>query len=70
MDDLTGTHIFKECLLGLLGSNTVIYIMHQVELLPAADPILAMYRLRSQSADPTYELPVNNEDLPENDKYS
>ena len=44
----TGTHLIKECLLSLLGSNIVIYIMHQVELLPAANPILAMYKLRSQ----------------------
>ena len=36
----TGTRLFKECLLGLLGSKTVIYVTHQVEFLPAADLIL------------------------------
>ncbi|CBI39697.3 unnamed protein product, partial [Vitis vinifera] len=33
---------FLECLLGLLGSKTVIYVTHQVEFLPAADLILVM----------------------------
>uniref|UniRef100_A0A5B7AW34 ABC-type xenobiotic transporter n=1 Tax=Davidia involucrata TaxID=16924 RepID=A0A5B7AW34_DAVIN len=42
VDAHTGTHIFKECLLGLLGSKTVIYVTHQVEFLPAADLILVM----------------------------
>ncbi|CBI39701.3 unnamed protein product, partial [Vitis vinifera] len=31
-----------ECLLGLSGSKTVIYVTHQVEFLPAADLILVM----------------------------
>ncbi|CBI29450.3 unnamed protein product, partial [Vitis vinifera] len=38
----TGTHLFKECLLGLLGSKTVIYVTHQVEFLPATDLILVI----------------------------
>ncbi|RVX14874.1 ABC transporter C family member 3 [Vitis vinifera] len=42
VDAHTGTHLFKECLLGLLGSKTVIYVTHQVEFLPAADLILVM----------------------------
>ncbi|KAF8410845.1 hypothetical protein HHK36_003382 [Tetracentron sinense] len=33
---------FEECLLGLLGSKTVIYVTHQVEFLPSADLILVM----------------------------
>ncbi|RVW57753.1 ABC transporter C family member 3 [Vitis vinifera] len=37
-----GTRLFKECLLGLLGSKTVIYVTHQVEFLPAADLILVI----------------------------
>ncbi|KAL6322612.1 hypothetical protein AAG906_014282 [Vitis piasezkii] len=37
-----GTRLFKECLLGLLGSKTVIYVRHQVEFLPAADLILVI----------------------------
>ncbi|XP_058218895.1 ABC transporter C family member 3-like [Rhododendron vialii] len=42
VDAHTGSHVFKECLLGLLGSKTVIYVTHQVEFLPAADLILVM----------------------------
>ncbi|XP_042479352.1 ABC transporter C family member 3-like isoform X2 [Macadamia integrifolia] len=42
VDVYTGTHIFKECLLGILSSKTVIYVTHQVEFLPSADLILVM----------------------------
>ncbi|KAF8409706.1 hypothetical protein HHK36_005785 [Tetracentron sinense] len=42
VDAHTGTHLFKECILGLLGSKTVIYVTHQVEFLPSADLILVM----------------------------
>ncbi|KAL2322775.1 hypothetical protein Fmac_027154 [Flemingia macrophylla] len=42
VDAHTGSHLFKECLLGLLKSKTVIYITHQVEFLPDADIILVM----------------------------
>ncbi|KAJ7963673.1 ABC transporter C family member 3 [Quillaja saponaria] len=42
VDAHTGSHLFKECLLGILRSKTVIYITHQVEFLPAADLILVM----------------------------
>ncbi|KAF7140434.1 hypothetical protein RHSIM_Rhsim06G0226900 [Rhododendron simsii] len=42
VDAHTGSHLFKECLWGLLGSKTVIYVTHQLEFLPAADLILVM----------------------------
>ncbi|KAB1199139.1 ABC transporter C family member 3 [Morella rubra] len=42
VDAHTGSHLFKECLLGLLSSKTVIYVTHQVEFLPAADLILVL----------------------------
>ncbi|XP_042487785.1 ABC transporter C family member 3-like, partial [Macadamia integrifolia] len=42
VDTHTGTHIFKECLLKILGTKTVIYATHQVEFLPSADLILVM----------------------------
>ncbi|XP_019193984.1 PREDICTED: ABC transporter C family member 3-like [Ipomoea nil] len=42
VDAHTGTHLFNECILGLLGSKTVIYVTHQVEFLPAADLIFVM----------------------------
>ncbi|ONK81022.1 uncharacterized protein A4U43_C01F24390 [Asparagus officinalis] len=42
VDAHTGSHLFKECLLGLLASKTVIYVTHQVEFLPSADIILVM----------------------------
>nr|POE45483.1 isoform 2 of abc transporter c family member 3 [Quercus suber] len=42
VDAHTGSHLFRECLLGLLSSKVVIYVTHQVEFLPAADLILVM----------------------------
>ncbi|PIA50627.1 hypothetical protein AQUCO_01200080v1 [Aquilegia coerulea] len=42
VDAHTGTHLFKECLLELLRSKTVIYVTHQVEFLPSAHLILVM----------------------------
>uniref|UniRef100_A0A7N2M8J5 ABC-type xenobiotic transporter n=1 Tax=Quercus lobata TaxID=97700 RepID=A0A7N2M8J5_QUELO len=42
VDAHTGSHLFKECLLGLLDSKTIVYVTHQVEFLPAADLILVM----------------------------
>ncbi|XP_065862557.1 ABC transporter C family member 3-like [Euphorbia lathyris] len=42
VDAHTGSHLFKEVLLGLLSTKTVIYVTHQVEFLPAADLILVM----------------------------
>lgn len=42
VDAHTGSHLFKECLLRLLASKTIIYVTHQVEFLPSADLILVM----------------------------
>lgn len=42
LDAHTGSHLFKEVLLGLLSPKTVVYVTHQVEFLPAADLILVM----------------------------
>ncbi|RAL44622.1 hypothetical protein DM860_003381 [Cuscuta australis] len=42
VDAHTGTHLFNECILGLLESKAVVYVTHQVEFLPAADLILVM----------------------------
>ncbi|XP_042479186.1 ABC transporter C family member 3-like [Macadamia integrifolia] len=42
VDAHTRTHLFKECLLGILGSKTVIHVTHEVEFLPFADLILVM----------------------------
>ncbi|XP_042483920.1 ABC transporter C family member 3-like [Macadamia integrifolia] len=42
VDAHTGTHLFKECLLGILSSKTVIYVTHQIEFLSSADLILVM----------------------------
>ncbi|KAJ4754875.1 ABC subfamily C transporter [Rhynchospora pubera] len=42
LDAHTGSQVFKECILGLLASKTVIYVTHQVEFLPTADLILVM----------------------------
>ncbi|KAL6549356.1 hypothetical protein OROHE_008473 [Orobanche hederae] len=42
VDAHTSSHLFKECLLRLCKSKTVIYVTHQVEFLSAADLILVM----------------------------
>ncbi|KAL5547282.1 hypothetical protein UlMin_006969, partial [Ulmus minor] len=42
VDAHTGSHLFKECLLGLMSSKTVMYVTHQVDFLPVADLILVM----------------------------
>ena len=42
VDAHIGTHLFKRCLLGLLGSKTLIHVTHQVEFLPAVDLILVI----------------------------
>ncbi|VFR02406.1 unnamed protein product [Cuscuta campestris] len=56
LDAHTRTHIFKESLLGLLGSKTVIYVTHQVEFLPAADVILVMKGGRIVEAGKYHEI--------------
>ncbi|KAL3501061.1 hypothetical protein ACH5RR_035510 [Cinchona calisaya] len=42
VDAHTGTHIFKECLMKLLNTKTVIYVTHQLEFLDAADLVLVV----------------------------
>ncbi|KAL2316666.1 hypothetical protein Fmac_030542 [Flemingia macrophylla] len=42
VDAHTGSHLYKECLLELLSSKTVVYVTHQMEFLPTADLILVM----------------------------
>ncbi|CAF2079413.1 unnamed protein product [Brassica napus] len=42
VDAHTGSHLFKEVILGVLKDKTVIYVTHQVEFLPEADLILVM----------------------------
>ncbi|CAI0437454.1 unnamed protein product [Linum tenue] len=42
VDAHTGSHLFKEVLLGHLSSKTVVYVTHQVEFLPVADLILVL----------------------------
>ncbi|XP_043693115.1 ABC transporter C family member 7-like [Telopea speciosissima] len=42
VDAHTGNHLFKECLLKILGSKTVIYVTYQVEFLPSVVLILVM----------------------------
>ncbi|OAY80458.1 ABC transporter C family member 3 [Ananas comosus] len=40
VDAHTGSHLFKECLMGLMSSKTVIYVTHQLEFLREADLVL------------------------------
>ncbi|KAH7372902.1 hypothetical protein KP509_17G027900 [Ceratopteris richardii] len=42
VDAHTGSHLFKECILGLLKGKTVILVTHQVEFLRGADLVLVM----------------------------
>ncbi|XP_015688097.2 putative ABC transporter C family member 15 [Oryza brachyantha] len=42
VDAHTGAHLFKECLLRLMSSKTVIYVTHQLEFLRDADLVLVM----------------------------
>ncbi|XP_074304313.1 ABC transporter C family member 3-like [Silene latifolia] len=42
VDAHTGTHLYKEILLGLLRRKTVVYVTHQLEFLNGADLILVM----------------------------
>ncbi|GJN27809.1 hypothetical protein PR202_gb15861 [Eleusine coracana subsp. coracana] len=42
VDAQTGSHIFKNSIMGILKDKTVLYVTHQVESLPAADLILVM----------------------------
>uniref|UniRef100_A0A803L033 ABC-type xenobiotic transporter n=1 Tax=Chenopodium quinoa TaxID=63459 RepID=A0A803L033_CHEQI len=50
VDAHTGTHLFKDCILELLESKTVMYVTHQVEFLRAADLILVMKEGNIQQA--------------------
>ncbi|KAG6484541.1 hypothetical protein ZIOFF_053060 [Zingiber officinale] len=42
VDAHTGAYLFKECLMRLLSSRTIIYVTHQLEFLAAADLILVL----------------------------
>ncbi|XP_043687191.1 ABC transporter C family member 3-like [Telopea speciosissima] len=64
-DAHTGTHLFKECLLGILGSKTVIFVTHQVEFLPSADLILVMRNGRITQIGKYEEILSSGTDLME-----
>eukprot|EP00252_Welwitschia_mirabilis_P008583 TRINITY_DN2052_c0_g1_i9.p1 TRINITY_DN2052_c0_g1~~TRINITY_DN2052_c0_g1_i9.p1 ORF type:complete len:1533 (-),score=241.28 TRINITY_DN2052_c0_g1_i9:1176-5774(-) len=42
VDAHTGTHLFQECLMGVLTDKTIIYVTHQIDFLPSADLILVI----------------------------
>ncbi|XP_065862553.1 ABC transporter C family member 3-like isoform X2 [Euphorbia lathyris] len=65
VDAHTGSHIFKEVLLGLLNSKTVIYVTHQVEFLPFADIILVMKDGRIKQAGKYSDILVSGSDFVE-----
>ncbi|XP_047052850.1 ABC transporter C family member 3-like [Lolium rigidum] len=65
VDAHTGSHLFKECLLGVLGSKTVVYVTHQIEFLPAADLILVMKGGRIAQAGKYNEILGSGEELME-----
>lgn len=65
VDAHTGSHLFKECLLGALASKTVVYVTHQIEFLPAADLILVMKGGRIAQAGKYHEILGSGEELME-----
>lgn len=42
VDAHTGSHLFKECILGLLKGKTILLVTHQVEFLTGADLVVVM----------------------------
>ncbi|XP_019264239.1 PREDICTED: putative ABC transporter C family member 15 isoform X2 [Nicotiana attenuata] len=60
VDAHTGTHLFQECLRGVLKDKTILYVTHQVEFLPAADLILVMQNGRIAQAGTFEELLKQN----------
>lgn len=42
VDAHTGSHLFKECILGILCGKTILLVTHQVEFLTGADLVLVM----------------------------
>uniref|UniRef100_A0A0D9Y3Y4 ABC transporter C family member 13 n=1 Tax=Oryza glumipatula TaxID=40148 RepID=A0A0D9Y3Y4_9ORYZ len=65
VDAHTGSHLFKECLLGELASKTVVYVTHQIEFLPAADLILVMKGGRMAQAGKYDEILGSGEEFME-----
>ncbi|KAE8695494.1 ABC transporter C family member 9 [Hibiscus syriacus] len=60
VDAHTGTHLFEDCLMGILKYKTVLYVTHQVEFLPVADIILVMQNGRIAQAGTFEELLKQN----------
>nr|QVT92372.1 ABC transporter [Salvia miltiorrhiza] len=65
VDAHTGTHLFNECIMGILNSKTVIYVTHQVEFLPAADLILVMKEGKVKQAGKYYDILKSGSDFME-----
>ncbi|MQL96380.1 hypothetical protein Taro_029057 [Colocasia esculenta] len=65
VDAHTGSHLFKECLLRMLSSKTIIYVTHQVEFLPSADLILVMKHGRITQAGKYNEILSSGTDFME-----
>ncbi|XP_021755169.1 putative ABC transporter C family member 15 isoform X1 [Chenopodium quinoa] len=60
VDAHTGTQLFQECLMEVLGDKTIFYVTHQVEFLPAADLILVMQDGKISEAGTFKELLKQN----------
>ncbi|XWS56831.1 hypothetical protein CRYUN_Cryun09bG0119300 [Craigia yunnanensis] len=60
VDAHTGTQLFEDCLMGILKDKTILYVTHQVEVLPAADIILVMQNGRIAQAGTFEELLKQN----------
>ncbi|MCO5578155.1 hypothetical protein L7F22_031993 [Adiantum nelumboides] len=63
VDAHTGTHIFKECILGALHGKTILLVTHQVEFLARADVVLVMSDGRISQAGQYEMLLADNLDF-------
>lgn len=63
VDAHTGSHLFKECILGLLSGKTILLVTHQVEFLSGADLILVMKHGRITQAGKYNEILTEGSDF-------
>ncbi|MCO5610413.1 hypothetical protein L7F22_064649 [Adiantum nelumboides] len=63
VDAHTGSHIFKECILGMLSGKTILLVTHQVEFLAGADLVLVMKDGRISQAGKYEEILTRGSDF-------
>ncbi|MCO5600206.1 hypothetical protein L7F22_054315 [Adiantum nelumboides] len=63
VDAHTGSHIFRECILGMLSSKTILLVTHQIEFLAGADLVLVMKDGRISQAGKYEEILTRGSDF-------